>query len=206
MKIHFVRLIILLTFQVTSMMMDHALIIYMDRINTFQEPLGILEIVHRTRIGSYSLMNISMTIFTYERSIQFEMFQSNEFKSVKLNYEKADVFWRTSYYTVSLVIHQELIFETYTDCELMDSYSFQSDLQNKIVGNDSIYFTLHSITSNALNMSIFKNESLLAQLPECSNSDSTSTNDSNQIESSKIDLNALHKMQQFIHHLHSNNR
>lgn len=76
---------------------------------------------------------LDLTLLNYERAIQVDLSQGNSSKqTIKLNLERADFFSNTFNHVIFLVIRQQIKFESYVNCKLIDSYLLYSPNQINI--------------------------------------------------------------------------
>jgi hypothetical protein len=87
---------------------------------------------------------LSFTLSTYDRSIIADIKNENSNEIIKLNIERADLFYNTLNHMIFVVIRNENKLETYVNCKLIDSYLFYSS----ILMNENKFYKIKNITEN----------------------------------------------------------
>lgn len=107
---------------------EHWFVFDQNQFPGFDTPL--FTLIFNNATGQNESKIFDFTLSNYERSIQIEISQGNfTERSVKLNLERADFFSNTFNHLIFLVIRQQIKFESYVNCKLIDSYLLYSPNQ-----------------------------------------------------------------------------
>lgn len=103
---------------------EHWFVFDQDQFPGFYTPLF-------TFISKGQQKNLSFALSTYERSINIDINHKNSTEQlIKLNIERADLLYNSLNHLIFLAIRDEIKFETYVNCKLIDSYLLYPSNEN----------------------------------------------------------------------------